>query len=203
MQRLKQCVRSHLTISNIGIGFSVISIISAIVTIVYFSVALSRLNEYSYIYDYKKQSCGPTSGFAYEFTCDDKQKWISMFNDSSNRIIIENPFSVRNTRVEAINDRGRIDMGFNYTCYCRSYNNLLGNKVRGIQIQGCSIWGDCIIDSDFVDYIQRDNSIYYVTFVSFLASSVVTVVFSIVSIIITIHEVKAKIINSALYTELK
>jgi hypothetical protein len=195
----RQKMRSYLTISNIGIIFSCFSLISSIVTIIYFSTALYRLTAYSYVYDYKEEICVPIIGYTYQFNCGNNQKWISSFNDSSNRILVENPFSVRNNIQQALNDIGRIEINFNYTCYCRDKNKIF--KIIGIQVFGCSIWTDCIIDSDFVDYIQRDNSIYYFTFISFLLSSLVTVIFSIVSILITIHEIKAK--KSISYTELK
>jgi hypothetical protein len=196
---LKERIKPYLTIRNVGFVFSGFSIIGSIVTIAYFSVALYRLNSYSYIYDYKEENCVPVFGYTYNFSCGDNVKWISAFNSPNNtaiRIIVENPFSVRNNEQQALNDIGRIDLNFNYVCYCRQKS-----KIRGIQILGCSVWADCIIDSDFIDYIQRDNSIYYFTFISFMVSSLATMIFSIISILIAIHEIKA--INTSSYTELK
>ena len=76
-------IKPYLTIRNVGFAFSGFSILGSIVTIVYFSVALYRLNSYSYIYDYKEQTCVPNFGYVYEFNCGDNIKWISIFSDSN------------------------------------------------------------------------------------------------------------------------
>lgn len=196
----------YLSVSHISIAFSIFTVISSIVTMVYFGEALTHVNEYNYVYDYKPQICTPINGFAYNFSCNDQTKWISILNTSiqsdQNQLIVQNPFSFRNTRAEAIADRKSINMNFNYTCYCRSNFGAAGqSKSINLAVHKCSLWPDCIIDSEFIHYMQHDNSFYHVTFISFLVSSGLSIIFSILSVIITVFEIRSKKTYS--YTELE
>ena len=178
--------------SKISLIFSCLSLISSAAAIIYFSVKLSSLSEFDYIYNYEKATCTPYSGFAYELSCSSSSsKWISIWKTKLGQWIVADPFSIRETRIEAIQDRDKYKLSGNYTCMCRYPSLYLFGEVNNI-INGCSLWTECIFSEDFISYIKYDNKIYKHTFISFIVSSCISLVFCVVSIIISAYAIKTE-----------
>lgn len=153
-------------------------IVSSIVTIAVFSNKLLNLSEYDYLYEYKVTNCRPVNGIAYNLTCDNnpsKEHWILLLTLDNGLHVVENPFALRLSRADTIADRDKIDIFSNYSCLCRPPNSLPVEK-------GCSYWPSCILDADFIHYMQRDNDRYYQTYISFIVASVVSLVLSAVGV---------------------
>lgn len=139
-----------------------------------------NLSEYNYLYDYKPNTCRPISGRAFNLSCQygDEElmhRWISVMMLERGSDAVENPFAIRTNRLDAIADRDKIEMLGNYSCLCRKNND-------STVIKGCSYWPVCILNADFIHYMQRDNDRYYQTYISFIVASVVSLVLSVISV---------------------
>lgn len=167
------------TFKYFGILFTAISLASSAITIGYFKPKYDDLSNYDYIYEYKPTICNINRGFALNLTCG---KWISVLINWNDVLTVENPFELRATRIEAIEDRYRIPMGMNITCVCRYVESRV---IRG---QDCSYWPPCILDQSFISYVQRDNDRYASAYYSFIVASIFSVVLCSISIAAFIWE---------------
>lgn len=186
--RCRCCRRCKCSWTKAGLWMNTMSLLTSIATIIFFAVKLGQLGKYNYIYEYKLTICYPTSGYALDVTCSDRKNhgWISILNDKGNRSIVNNPFAIENTRAQAIENRYRV-LGNNYTCMCRPPNSPNWGKIK---ILACSIWPDCIIDIGFVKYTQHDNQRWIRTYVAFIASSVVSIIFAVAAYPISIRTLR-------------
>lgn len=188
----------HCNLTNIGFVLSCLSIISSIVTIIYFVVQLQNLKAYDYLYEYRNSTCVPINGIAtninpstlsitgnetYNGGEQCPAPWIMLFLLSDMRLAVTNPFALQWTRTQAIDDRSRLDLDSNYTCLCRNDKQIL--------LRDCSVWPQCIFNAEFVKYMRRDTNRYYNTYASFIIASVVSAVLSILSIPPTIQTMRA------------
>jgi len=165
--------------TSIGLTFTILSLVSSTITIIFFAIKMTELKNYDYIHEYQPQLCRPLSGKAVNISCHDTTMWMSIVYDDRNRSLIENPFALRATRFEAITDRNKIQFGLYMTCTCRI------KAAKPLDL-GCSYWPDCIINSDFLYFLQRDNERYYRTYVSFIVASVIGMALSIAGLPTTI-----------------
>lgn len=167
--------RRHCAVNNISLFLTFLGIISSAVTIIVFARKLTDLSEYDYLYDYKASICEPITGRAFNLSCRQTSRWIAVLVLKRGLQAIDNPFAIRNSRVEAVADRDKIEMFSNFSCVCRQVHNQT-------VIKGCSWWPDCILNADFIYYMQRDNDRYYQTYISFIVASVVSLVLSIIGV---------------------
>jgi len=107
-----------------------------------------------------------------------KIKYIAMFSTLETYTMIEDPFSVRETYDQAEQDLASYVLNVPYDCYCRQWNQ----KVPLPSPDACQLWSVCISETDFIQYIQRDNGHYKAEYVAFIVSSVISVVFSALAI---------------------
>lgn len=181
--------RRHLTVNNIALGLTFLGIISSTVTIFVFSSKLLNLSEYDYLYEYKPAICRPISGRAFNLSChnDDEMttRWISVLLLQRGLEAVENPFAIRQSRLEAIADRDKVEMFSNYSCLCRTIGDNSGEMIKS-----CSWWPACILNADFIHYMQRDNDRYYQTYISFIVASSISLVLSIISVPFSILIIK-------------
>lgn len=188
MRKNHRC-RRHFTVNNITLGLTLLGIVSSTITIFIFSSKLLDLSAYDYLYDYKPGICQPISGRAFNLSCrydqDDQieQRWISVVMLKRGFEAVENPFAVRINRLDAIADRDKIEMLSNYSCLCRKAND---SPV----IKGCSYWPACILNADFIHYMQRDNDRYYRTYISFIVASAVSLVLSVIGVPFSVVVIK-------------
>lgn len=196
MHKILNWGNRHCTCNSIGLIFTIFSVISSLVTVIYFISEYSNHQKYNYIYQYKPAVYTPITGYAQQVNCYGKPMWVSVLKDASGRTIVENPFAVRKTRGEAIADRYTGRLNVNATCLCVPIiddPNIV--TVSNVTIRGCSVWAQCIYDTNFLDYIQRDNTHYNNTYVSFIIASLVSIFLSLIglptAIILIIQKYKA------------
>ena len=188
---MRNCCRRHCTVNNIGLGLTFLGIISSTITIFVFSSKLLNLSEYDYLYDYKPSICRPISGRAFNLSCQQNDgqtvtRWMSVSVLQRGLEAVENPFAIRQSRLEAIGDRDKIEMFSNYSCLCRSLSNI----NHGGLTKGCSYWPSCILNADFIHYMQRDNDRYHQTYISFIVASCISLVLAVVSVPFSIVIIK-------------
>ena len=173
-----------------GLGLNCFSMLTSLATIIYFGVKLGQLGTENYIYEYKQSNCSPTGGYAMPVSCKDKKDsgWISMLTDKSGRLIVDSPFAIQKERSQAIDDRYRV-IGYNYTCMCKLSIGI-ANGTNRIKILACSVWPDCIIDQEFVKYIQHDNQRFIRTYVAFILASVIGIAIGLPSIPISVRTIQ-------------
>jgi hypothetical protein len=177
---MRYSCRQAFSIRNltfIGLILSILSICSSIFTITYFSVQLSKLSQYDYIYDYHDATCVPVDYQIKQIYCDpdDTPNWLITYTLNNGNSIMSNPF--------AINENKNILLWTNYTCMCR-------NNVKGDLQVGCTYWTYCLFDSEFVGYMKRDNRRYYITYVSFIGASSLSLALTLITIPLSIKTLK-------------
>lgn len=180
-------LRRHLTLTNVGLLFTFLSIISSIVTIIIFAIKLNNLGDFNYLYAYQPAVCLPVGGFALNASCHETTKWISVWKLDSQKLLVENPFAFRPSRQEAIGDRSRIPLHNNISCVCLNPDTN-GNSLKVPGIETCAFWVECISDGDFIAYLQRDNDRYINTYVSFIVASLIGLILSLVGLPATIKQ---------------
>lgn len=184
MKRIVPYLKRHCTANSIGFIFTIMGIVSSTITIIYFTAALINYQQYKYIYDYTPTTCNPTSGYAFSLTCNGTTKWISILRDVHDRTVVENPFALRNSRQDAIDDRYRSNLNVNQSCFCLSY--FSSSTEKNITIRDCSVWPQCILDTDFIFYMQKDTKRYEDTYISFIVASAISLVLSLMGLPFTI-----------------
>jgi hypothetical protein len=190
--KTKQVCQTWINLTSIGLTLNICSIISCLVTIIYFGVQLGGLHKYNYIYDYKDAQCPIVSGRVADVTCpesDIPHRWIAIFSTSSGSEVIENPFAVRDYRSLALQDLNHLRLNSTYPCVCRSYL-ALNSSLEFPTEHGCAVWTSCILSVDFIKYIQHDTNRYYQTYVSFMATSLVSIVLSVAYLPISIKTLR-------------
>lgn len=183
MGKIKPWLKRHCTANSIGLIFTIFSLISSIITIIYFTLALISQQQYGYVYNYQSSNCLPIAGYAQSLNCHDTSKWISVLRDSSGRTIVENPFALRSSRQDAIDDRYRSDLGNNRSCLCL---DSINTKSLNLTVRECSVWPQCILDTDFLTYIQMAHQRSTDTYISFIVASLVSVILSLIGMPSTI-----------------
>lgn len=185
----------HCNLINIGFVLSALSIISSAITIAYFTVRMTDLEVYDYLYSYQSSTCVPVNGMASSLVSNVScpNPWIMLFVLADGRRAVTNPFAGQETRLQSIDDRNRITLGQNYSCLCRPNSLMITNN--------CSVWPQCIFNGEFVKFMQRDNDRYYSTFVSFIIASAISASLSIFAIPSSIQLIHAKCKESP-YTEM-
>lgn len=184
MKRLVPHLKRHCTANSIGFIFTIMGMISSIITITYFTVALINYQQYKYVYDYAPSICNPTSGYAFPVTCNSTTKWISILRDTRNRTVVENPFALKNSRQNAVDDRYRSNLNVNQSCFCLTSSS--SSNSTNITTRDCSVWPQCILDTDFISYIQKDTKRYEDTYASFIIASAISLVLSLMGLPSTI-----------------
>ena len=197
---MRNCCRRHCTVNNIALGLTVLGIISSTITIFVFSSKLINLSAYDYIYAYKASICRPISGRAFNLSCqqDDQPvtRWMSVLLLQRGLETVENPFAMRQSRLEAIADRDKVEMFSNYSCLCRTVTiSNRQNKDDGGIVKGCSWWPSCILNADFIHYMQRDNDRYYQTYISFIVASSVSLVLAIIGVPFSVAIIRRSVNN--------
>lgn len=221
MKRLCERKCPWLNLTFIGFILTSLSLVSSIVTVGYFGKELWNLRQYDYIYSYTPHTCTPISSKSLEVTCTNNQGlnkigYIAYFTLDSMFGMVESPFMVSESRLISIQDQHRIALNQSYTCMCQIYvdqglghprDSSLSNYRSQIHIReteefrtyvmtvpvikDCGVWTDCILDVDFISYIQHNNKRYESTYVSFIISSVIAIVLSIISIPIYVKQLRA------------
>lgn len=161
---------SWAQITLIGIVLTFASILSSFTGIVYFGVKLHQLQSYNYLYSYQLDQCNLQSSSVYEYQCSEGTRYIVSFLDSLGRKAVENPFAWRRTKILAENERRHFSLPQNQTCMCREEGYRSG--------QDCQSWPRCILDEDFVLYMQRDNQRYQSNHIRFIIVSTFSLVLS-------------------------
>lgn len=188
-----QCPPSWPQITLIGIILTFCSILSSFVGAVYFGVKLQELQSYNYLYEYKPDKCQLISSDVYEFQCYEGKRYIVSFTDISGRKSVENPFAWRRTKILAQNEQKHFALPSNDTCMCRPSGFRSG--------QDCQNWPRCILDQDFIVYMQRDNQRYQSNHVRFIIVSVISMCLSLCFLPISIKTLK-KELQKETYIEL-
>jgi hypothetical protein len=201
--------KKYLNWTGIGLSLNVINIVGSLITLIYFSVMLARMQDYDYVYYYKPATCTPIFGEVVRIPCGSesltigiqnssratnlpqssrdvgksqndvpKIKYIAMFSTLETYTMIEDPFSIRETYDQAEQDLASYVLNVPYDCYCRQWNQ----KVPLPSPDACQLWSVCISETDFIQYIQRDNGHYKATYVAFIVSSLISIVFSALAI---------------------
>uniref|UniRef100_A0A6C0CIK8 Uncharacterized protein n=1 Tax=viral metagenome TaxID=1070528 RepID=A0A6C0CIK8_9ZZZZ len=191
-----EVIKKYLNLTYIGLALNAASILASFITMIYFSVMLSRLSDYDYVYNYKPRTCTPQFGTVVIIPCGDngakllpqKVKYIAMFSTSEMFTMIEDPFSARDSYDKATQDVASYVLDVPYDCYCRE----LDQKVPPPSQDACQLWSQCISETDFIQYIQRDNGHYKTTYVAFILSSLVSIVFSSLAIGVAIKLLRRK-----------
>lgn len=179
--RSKIAAKKWCNLTLIGFVLNVMSIISSLITIIFFGVQLSMLKDYNYIYDYRDTECRLVSAKVREVDCEDSNmplKWVAVFSTNANLDVVENPFAVRDYRSLALQDINHLILNSTYPCTCRSY--IPFNETDNVPTRhGCAVWTTCILNIDFVKYMQRDNQRYYHTYISFVIASFISIVLTV------------------------
>lgn len=188
----KQAANCISRAKNCLLVLDMINVIFSTFTLIYFSVQLHLNLEYRYVLEYKESACYPVNGRTREIQSCDQTKWIMVWTDSSGRQIVENPFSMRDTRSQAISDRDDTKLFVNRTCMCRSGMASL-NSSHSITVDAnCQVWEACIFNSDFVKYMQRYTNRYFVTNVSFVVGSSISILLSLIGIPLGLYTMRHK-----------
>jgi hypothetical protein len=113
-------------------------------------------------------------------------KWVAYFKTNDNRFMVINPFVVYDQKQSAVQDEARLDLNVTYSCVCRSLhtNNVNDDNKK------CQIWPECVLDTEFVKYIQHDNRRYKITHISFIVFSAISVILSVIAIPFSIQTIK-------------
>lgn len=101
-------------------------------------------------------------------------KYFAMFSTKEMYTMVEDPFSGRETYDQAEQDLASYVLDVPYDCYCREW----GQYVPLPSPDACQLWSLCISETDFIQYIQRDNGHYKAEYVAFIISSGLSIVFS-------------------------
>lgn len=159
---------SWAQITLIGIILTSASIVSSTSGIIYFSVKLHESQSYNYLHAYQQDQCKIVSTSIREFNCSSGIRWILSLMDDQGRKAVENPFAWRRTKKEVQIEESEFVLGRNETCMCRPPGYTSG--------QDCQNWPRCILDEDFVIYIQHDNARYQNSHIRFIIVSVISLV---------------------------
>lgn len=176
---------------NCLIALDIINLIFSISTLIYFSIQLNANLEYRYVLDYGETTCFPVAGRTREIQSCDETKWIMVWTDGVGRQIVENPFSLRDTRAQAIADRDETKLAINRTCMCRTFTRVSNDSIISAN-DNCQVWETCIFNTDFVKYMQRYTNRYYITNVSFVVGSSISILLSLIGIPISIYSLRNK-----------
>lgn len=178
-----------LTIFNLIVTFSNIA------CIIYFSVQLNHDLETSYIIEYKREVCIPVMSNVIPFKCDQSfPRWLPVWIDVQNRTMVMNPFSSKATKESAMTETGEIELMSRQPCMCRS--SLIEIEVP----TDCQMWETCILNTMFIEYLQRDYYVHFRTNVSFIVSSAVSTILSLITLPLSIRLYKE---SGSTYIELK
>lgn len=154
-------------------GFKLITMVA---TMIFFSVQLSRVAEYTYVYQYHRTNCTPNSVKVTMF--EPCKRWTPLYITEKGQTLIDNPFSLKSFR-GASEELKTIDLHEERPCFCRE-------KSQNILIDGCIIWPDCFINSQFLNYMQRDQNSRYDTNLSFVIVTAFSVFMAVGSIVFEI-----------------
>lgn len=177
---------SKAQITLLGIILTLASIVSSLSGVIYFGVKLNQLQSYNYLYAYQKRGdCKIISGSVREFTCSEGTRWILSLLDEQERKAVENPFSWRREKILVENELKHFKMPSNHSCICRDEGYLSGRD--------CQNWPRCILDSDFVLYMQRDNQRYQSNHIRFIVVSVISLALSFAFIPISIKSLRSEL----------
>ena len=178
-----------LTVFNLAVLFSNIG------CIIYFSAQMYHDSSSSYIIEYKRETCIPVFSEVISIPCESSwDKWIPIWKDQKNRTMVISPFSSKTVRLSAIVEMGEIALMSEQPCMCRS--NSVSIKIPS----DCQLWDVCIFNTMFVEYLQRDYYLHYRTSISFIVSSGVSAVLSIITLPLSIRLYKE---SGSTYIELK
>tara|TARA_R110001632_G_scaffold148910_2_gene266155 strand:+ start:480 stop:1064 length:585 start_codon:yes stop_codon:yes gene_type:complete len=167
------------------ISMGVLRLSVTFITMIFFAVQLSRTDQYRYVYEYKLVNCTPISvKMTYFEHC---KKWSPIWTGSSQMLIMDNPFNLK-TKKNAYLELATIDLHETRPCVCRGLT-ILPNHKRNIYnnnktlIDGCNIWTQCFLNTQFISYMQRDQDSRYNTNRSFVIGMSVAFIFGLGSII--------------------
>lgn len=175
--------------------FNFIVLLSNIACVIYFSVQLNHDLQNSYIIEYKRETCIPVSSEVISFKCGtSSNKWVPIWTDERNRTMIMDPFGIKAVKSSAVAEMQEIDLMSRQQCMCRS--NSVSIKIPS----DCQIWDICIFNTMLIEYLQRDFDVHYRTNVSFIVSSLVSTILSIVTLPLSVRLYKQ---SGSTYIELK
>ena len=179
--RIKECAK-RVDVKIIGIIFNCLSILSCGFTVIYFGNSLAQLHNDDFIYTYGLTTCRPMERAlevkqcgnpGYEFG----NEWIGKFKLDNGLTLVANPFDFSPDIYQANKYVKSVPMNVSYPCMCRPSN------VK-VVTDGCVMWTDCILNVQFIKYIQHDHYRYINTHISFIAVSCISVALAIVAIVI-------------------
>lgn len=165
-----RCPPSWGQIILVGLILTSASITSSCISVIYFSIKLHELKDFDYIYSYKPDGCHIVNKSVYEYNCSLGDRWMLSLLDDKDRKVVENPFAWRRSRSIVEIEKSQFLTGQNYSCVCRPP----GQNAN----EDCQSWPRCILDTDFIKYIQRDNDRHKSKFISFIVVSIISIVLS-------------------------
>ncbi len=182
MVTIKYCSKINAERNTLAVltSFTTLKMISAIITLIYFSIQLHSIMQFDYIYDYKETNRTLKSvTVVYLSKCD---KWITVYTSNNNEEIVENPFNAKDHRTQTFNERRERPIDSLQSCSCRPKPN--GSSVMTTD-SSCYVWATCFFNADFIVYIQRDSHTRYIENISFIVGSALVIVLSMITVSIS------------------
>lgn len=173
--------------------FNVLVLMSNLSCIVYFSYQLNESLERSYIAEYREDTCIPVSSDVIRFSCDSATNiWLPVWTDVKNRTVVYDPFSSKYLKSSAYAELKEIELRSTQPCMCRT------TPVE--VISDCQAWETCMLNTVFINYLQRDYSLHFQTNLSFIISSAISSLLSIITMPMSIRLYRE---TKSVYIELK
>ncbi len=177
---------------------TVIQFFSAMATLIYFAVQINNNHSYhQFISQYQEQKCTPVSSYIQQLSnCPDGKTgainetdgWIMTWRDEAGRIIVEDPFEAKNILSDALDDRNDVQLFLPRRCVCRSPSHTNDSYMSENYVgRNCEVWETCILNVNFFQYLQLSDRAYFLTNISFIVGSGITMIFSFVTTILTLQ----------------
>jgi hypothetical protein len=185
-----QCPPSWPQLTFLGLILTILSVLTSSISIIYFGSKLTNLGDTAFVYEYKSDNCTISEMHIQSYECSDKIVWILQFIDQLNRSLVENPFARRKSLTTIETEIKNYAVGEIHECMCRKdISSLIGS----FEIRDCQTWTNCILDGDFIRYIQYDHENYYRTYSSFIGFSCISVVLCLIFIPLSIQTFRYQI----------
>jgi hypothetical protein len=179
MSLVKFCQRPNVQRNVLFIltGFTILKMITGLISLVYFSMQLVDMDQYRYIYDYKSGYRTIETVRVVELTgCN---RWLTVYTSNNGEDIIENPFSAKTTITAADKEKDERPLSSLQSCTCRP--NSLPNTIKPVG-SNCYVWATCFFNTDFLDYLQIDGRARRSENVSFMVGGLSIILLSCITI---------------------
>lgn len=185
-EKTSRILKILLTFCNFAV------LLSNIACVIYFSVQLNHDLQNKYIIEYKRETCIPVNSEIISFKCGTFEKWVPIWKDEKNRTIVMEPFGIKSTKSSAVAEIQEINLMSNQPCMCRPYLIEIPSD--------CQIWDICIFNTMLIEYLQRDFDLHYRTNISFIVSSLISTILSLITLPLSVRLYKQ---SGSTYIELK